>query len=378
MATFFSLALYAGSFTFILREGGIPFYYLGVFFAIAVILYLIFNSLSREYVGRAGDAIIVPVSILMVAVAFVLVYISQSIPIISVSVALFTVSLIMFYNSTVRNEVSISTNERIFMGGAGLGGFIGLIVAGVFPGKMSVLDSYMAIIMLAVGLAAVFVFFRRPTGRFSIADAFHVFVRPFNSMEKIRTIEKKLLLLAVSLDEIFVWIAIGASFPFVISAGLGSGMSRPAVMFSVAAAIIIGAALVYVFESSNIPATPFFYPVKDLILVAGLLLLSFMYPASYVAGMIFLALLPVAFIGSVRFLKSQFPSSFDFRQITSFFRNPIMVIAPLMGSILWAVSGAMLFLTAMAFAIFALVIGIIVITNPKIFKVSDPYETANN
>ncbi|WP_297026431.1 MFS transporter permease [Thermoplasma sp.] len=361
-----------------MREGGIPFYYLGVFFAIAVIFYLIFNSLSREYVDRSGDAITVPLSILMVAVAFILVYISQSVPVISVSVALFTVSLTMFYNSTIRNSISISANERIFMVGAGLGGFIGLIVAGVFPGQMYTLDSYMAIIMLAVGLAAVFFFFKRPTGRFRRYDIFRVFLRPFNSMESIRTVEKKLLLLAVSLDEIFVWISIGSAFPFIISAGLGSSMSRSGVMFSVAAAIIIGAALVYVFESSKIPSIPFFYPAKDLILVAGLLLMSFMSPTSFVAGLIFLSLLPVAFIGSGRFIRSQFPSAFDFRQITSFFRNPIMVIAPLMGSILWAVSGAMLFLTAMAFAIFALVIGIIVITNPRIFKVSDPYETANN
>ncbi|WP_237265213.1 MFS transporter permease [Thermoplasma sp. Kam2015] len=349
-----------------------------MFFAVAVIFYLIFNSLSREYVEKAGDAITVPLSILMVAVAFILVYISQAIPILSISVVLFVISLTIFYNSTVRNSVSVSANQRIFMGGAGLGGFIGLIASGVFPGQISVLDSYMAIIMLAVGLVSVFIFFKRPTGKFRTADLLHVFIRPFNAMDRINTVEKKLLLLAVSLDEIFVWISIGASFPFIISAGLNSQMSRSSVMIAVAVAIIIGALLIYLFESSNIPALPFFYPAKDLVLVAGLLLISFMSPPAFVAGVIFLSLLPTAFIWSGRFISSQFPTSFDFRQITSFFRNPIMVISPLMGSILWAVSGNLLFLVAMSFAILALVIGIIVITNPRVFKVSDTYETANN
>ncbi|BAB60552.1 hypothetical protein [Thermoplasma volcanium GSS1] len=370
LLTFFSLSVYAGSFTFVLIEGSIPLYYLGVYFSVAIIFYLAFNPVSYEYVKRYGDLFSVPISILVLSVAFIIIYISQGAVSITASLIIFTISFTVFYNSTVKNGYRRDINESSFIISSGIGILLGLLVSAFFGGVVSDLYSYVSILLLMIGLITIILFTKKTNSKPEKMDILYIFMRPFYSMDKVRKADKKLLLLADSLDEIFLWLAIGASFPFLIAAGIGSGLSHSAVMISIATASFVAAVAVYLYLSMQLPIMSFYYLSKDVLLIVGLLLMSFMSPPSYFASLAFLSFFPAAFIGSEKFLKSQFPADLNYREITAFFRNPIMVISPLMGSILWIVGRHMLFLISVGFAVMALVTGILVITNPRLFKLS--------
>ncbi|MGC8608335.1 MAG: MFS transporter permease [Thermoplasmata archaeon] len=367
---FAAISVYAVSLTFVINSAHIPSFYLGMFFAVALLSFFVLNPISNEYIVRYGNLFSLPISVLSMAISFVLVYISQNVLVISLSIIILSLSFTMFYNSAVKRGEKFVMNVPLTYFSAASGSFAGLILSSFFRGPVYDMYAYFSIILLIMGLLTIFFITKKSQNKPEKHDVLSIMMRPFYVMEKVNRSNKKLLLLADSLNEVFLAISVGSAFPFIFATGIDTGMARNEIFAVTAFSGIIAILAILLYNIFRNEKSTMYYPAKNVIVTVALFLFFMMSQYSFIAAILICSLLPASYLSSDNFLKLQFPEDFNYKEITSFLRNPIMIISPIMGMIMWIVGRHTLFTMAIAFSILSFAVTIIVIENAKFFGIS--------
>ncbi len=369
---FASVSVYAVSLTFIIQSAHIHFLYLGMLFAIALVSFFALNPVSNEYISRYGNLFSMPISILAMAISFIVVFISQSIYVISLSIIILSLSFTMFYNSVVKRGDKFVMNIPFTYFSAASGSFIGLALLSFYRGPVYDVYAYFSIVLLIIGLSTIFFITKKSSNKPEKHNIFYIMMRPFYVMEKVGKSNKKLLLLVDSLNEMFLAISIGSTFPFIFAIGIDSGISRSGIYIVSAFSGIVAVIGILIYSMFKDEKSLAYYPTKSVIITLALLLFIVMSSYSFIAAILISSLLPASYMSYDNFMKLQFPEDFNYREITSFLRNPIMIISPIMGLILWIVSRHLLFTMAIVFSVLSFVMTVVVIENPKFFGITKP------
>lgn len=376
-----SIVVVMVSLPFLLLFLNIPLALLGLAEAIGIMANFIMRIPAKLYVERADPELATTMALLSMGVSAIILYLARTFALIATAIFLLNASSALCYYGLKPkiDKITIGTeNEKspsLYYLATAIGPLVGLLLAASYKGSL-ILPIYgdTSIILLFAGVLGLpMLFFSKATRyRGPRTSPAELLKKPFKAMESISRIHGKDFLIIASLIQLVITLSLGSILVFLPAMAIISGLSREEIYLIFAAVGISSFILTYVgrallSESFN----RWFFMFKPLLVIIPLLLLSStVSPEIFIVGYAITAMWAFVEPGSHAYVMSRFNDE-DGRKVPhvmAFFNGPIMIVAPIMGAILWSVSARLLFAIAILPALIALLITIVAINSSRLSK----------
>ncbi|WP_393971246.1 hypothetical protein OXIME_001511 [Oxyplasma meridianum] len=352
---------------FLFFDLNISLYLLGVIMGISILVGYLARIPSKFYVDMAGPDNAIVIGIMAMGISTSLVFLAKSF-----NIVLYSFILIFIFNSLFSVAIKEKTAAK-FDGQDSLsklsnislvGSFAGFFIFSVFTTKEApYIYGIISLIMIFSAVASMMILspFKKTVVRkqlhFDIKDLVR---KPLEVVESLSRMKNREFLIVVIVVEILIILSMSSVNVFIPALAIKDGLTlRPVfILFG-----ILGTAsffLKYVgrmFGSGSF--FKMFYVLRPGIIMVAMVFFSIAISSYlFVVGFAFMALVTLTERGfnSYQWNKFSLTDADKIRAAMAFFSVPMLIIAPLLGSLLWFASPRLLFGFAILPAIFALMI----------------------
>lgn len=345
----------------------ISLYLLGVIMGVSLLVGYLARIPSKFYVNMAGPDNAIVIGIMAMGISTSLVFLAKSF-----SIVLYSFILIFIFNALFRAALKEKTVAK-FDGQDSqskvsnislVGAFAGFFIFAAFTTKEApYIYGILSLIMILSAVASMMIFspFKKTVDKKPMhLDIREVVRRPIEIVESLSRMKNREFLIVIIVVEILTILSLSSVTVFIPALAIKDGLTlRPVfILFG-----ILGAAsffLKYVgrmFVSGSF--SRLFYVLRPGIIMVAMVFFSIAISSYlFVVGFAFIAVITLTESGFNRYQWNRFSltDADRVRAATAFFSVPMLIIAPLLGSLLWAGSPRLLFGFAIFPAILALMI----------------------
>jgi|GEM_PF-4818890 len=345
----------------------ISLYLLGVIMGVSILVGYMARIPSKFYVNMAGPDNAIVIGIMAMGISTSLVFLARSF-----SIVLYSFILIFIFNTLFRVAIKEKTAAK-FDGQDSqskvsnislVGAFVGFFLFAAFTTKEApYIYGILSLIMILSAVASMVIFspFKKTVDKkpmhFDVRDLVR---RPIEIVESLSRMKNREFLIVIIVVEILTILSMSSVTVFIPALAIKDGLTlRPVfILFG-----ILGAAsffLKYVgrmFVSGSY--SRLFYVLRPGIIMIAMVFFSIAISSYlFVVGFAFIAVVTLTESGFNRYQWNRFSltDADRVRAAMAFFSVPMLIVAPLLGSLLWAGSPRLLFGFAIFPAIFALMI----------------------
>ena len=371
------VALYAvsGAFTsviwvalpFLFFDLKISLYLLGIIMGVSLLVGYMARIPSKFYVNMAGPDNAIVIGIMAMGISTSLVFLAKSF-----SIVLYSFILIFIFNALFRSALKEKTTAK-FDGQDSqskvsnislVGAFVGFFLFAAFTTKEApYIYGILSLIMILSAVASMMIFspFKKTVDKKTMhLDIKEVVRKPIEIVESLSRMKNREFLIVIIVVEILTILSLSSVTVFIPALAIKDGLTlRPVfILFG-----ILGAAsffLKYVgrmFVSGSF--SRLFYVLRPGIIMIAMVFFSIAISSYlFVVGFAFVAVITLTESGFNRYQWNRFSltDADRVRAAMAFFSVPMLIIAPLLGALLWAGSPRLLFGFAIFPAILALMI----------------------
>lgn len=370
------------SLPFLLLAMNISFAFMGVIEAVGLLTGYAAKIPAKIYVERNGSDAGISAGLIAMGVSMTFLYLTKNLALIIAAIFLINVSFTLFYYGirpliTGRypgsDNRSVPSTYQIFNA---FGPFAALLLMGFYTGpNVKPLYGGISIILLFAGVMSLFLLiFNKPQRSIKgLGARFSELLRkPLIALNEIGKIREKEFLLVLTVIQLVTSLSIGSVLVFFPAMAIKDGLGRSEIFFLFAMVGIASFSLKY---AGKLLKGEFlerlFFLIRPLFLLITLIVLSMGYDQIlFLAGFSVTAIWYLLESGSERFAMRKFEDGDPERivYISSLFSRPVIVIAPILGAILWLASPRLMFAIAIFPALIGLLLSHLIVNRPDYFK----------
>lgn len=344
---------------FLFYDLKISLYLLGIIMGISLLVGYIARIPSKFYVNVAGQDNAIVIGIMAMGISTSLVFLANSF-----SVVLYSFILIYIFNSLFRTALKEKTavkfdgqdSQAKVSNTSLIGSFAGFFLFAVFTAKEApYIYGILSLILILSAVVSMFILspfkktVEKKTMRFNLNDAIR---KPIEVMESLSRMKNREFLIVIIVVEILTILSLGSVTVFIPALAIKDGLTLGPVFILFG---ILGAASFFLkFVGKMFVSGSFsrlFYVMRPGIIMIAMVFFSIAISSYlFVVGFAFIAVITLTESGFNRYQWNRFSltEADRVRSAMAFFGVPMVIVAPLLGSLLWAGSPRLLF----GFAIF--------------------------
>lgn len=369
------------SLPFLLLGMGIPLAMMGVIEAVGLLTNYVARVPAKIFAEWNGSEAGIASGIIAMGVSMSFLYLTKDLSLIIGAIFLINVSYTLFHYGMKPKLTRFQghpgdkhpTTYNIFNAA---GPFAALVLVALYPGaEIRPVYAGMSILLLFAGVLSMFLLiFNKPQrNTLPLSMRFMELIkRPLIMLDEINRLREKDFLLVLTVIQIVTALSVGSVLVFLPAMAIEDGLTRENIFLMFAFVGLASFLLTYAgrfFRSEMIGRM--FFLARPIFLLLSLMILSLGYGQMlFLIGYSITAVWYLLDPGSTHYIESRFQDGDPEKMIyiSSFFSRPVLVIAPLMGTLLWIVSPRLVFAIAIFPALIAILLAHLIVNRPEVFR----------